>query len=94
MWYKSGLPSGLSNYKAGKQHGKLIMLWQNGRLQYEKNFKNGKADGLTSSWSEEGELEYELIFKDGEKIGGTERDPVRKFRKKLENYMKQKKGNK
>ena len=53
----------------GIKHGKSLVWYENGQLQYETDYKNGQIDGKSRAWYENGQLSYETDYKNG-KIDG------------------------
>ncbi|MDX1284037.1 MAG: hypothetical protein R3182_03450 [Draconibacterium sp.] len=54
VWYDSGRPHIVRNYKNGKQDGEFISLWEKGGLKRKDIYKKGKWISGTC-WNEKGE---------------------------------------
>jgi hypothetical protein len=54
VWYDSGMPHIVRNYKNGKQDGEFISLWEKGGLKRKDIYKKGKWISGTC-WNEKGE---------------------------------------
>ena len=60
----------VGNFVEGKQDGKWVWYWENGKIKLEVNYKDGKVgDGKWVEYHESGKVKLERNYKDGKLEG-------------------------
>ena len=67
-WYENGVKQYESEYKVGKQHGKVTTWYKNGAKETEVEYQNDIINGKTFSWYRSGVIRSEGYYMDGKRF--------------------------
>ena len=64
-YFYNGQISVETNYKDGKEDGKVIWYYENGQIREKGNYKDGKRDGKWTSYYENGQIREKGNYNSG-----------------------------
>jgi antitoxin component YwqK of YwqJK toxin-antitoxin module len=56
------------SFKNGKENGRFIAFYPNGKKEFEKNYINGLETGTFKKWTKDGMLETMQVYENGQLV--------------------------